>query len=96
LSTSSQIYADGTFSHCTKIFKQLFTAHGYKNVHYVPPSSRFLKLFLDSVTYNAFPNRNGTGTEQERSRNVTGTEQERNRNGTNWSFPLNLSTTLDK
>jgi hypothetical protein len=44
------------FSHCTKIFKQLFTVHGYKNVHYVPPSSRFFKLFLDSVTYNALPN----------------------------------------
>jgi hypothetical protein len=35
--------------HCTNFFKQLFTVHGYKNVHYVPPSSRFFKLFLDSV-----------------------------------------------
>jgi hypothetical protein len=49
LSTSSKIYADGTFSHCTKFFKQLFTVHGHKNVHYVPPSSQFFKLFLDSV-----------------------------------------------
>jgi hypothetical protein len=40
--------------------------------------------------------RNGAGTEQERNRNETGTEQSRNRNGTNWSFPLNLSKTLDK
>jgi hypothetical protein len=49
LSTSSKIYADGTFSHCTKFFKQLFTVHGHKKVHYVPPSSQFFKLFLDSV-----------------------------------------------
>jgi hypothetical protein len=49
LSTSSKIYPDGRFSHCTNFFKQLFTVHGYKNVHYVPPSSLFFKLFLDSV-----------------------------------------------
>jgi hypothetical protein len=49
LSTSSKIYADDTFSHCTKFFKQLFTVHAYKNVHYVPPSLGFFKPFLDSV-----------------------------------------------
>jgi hypothetical protein len=36
LSTSSKIYVDGTFSHCTQFFKQVFTVHGYKNGHYVP------------------------------------------------------------
>jgi hypothetical protein len=41
-------------------------------------------------------NRNKKGTEQEQNRNGTGMEQERDRNGTNWSFPLNLSKTLDK
>jgi hypothetical protein len=29
LSTSSKIYVDGTFLHCTNFFKQLFTVHGY-------------------------------------------------------------------
>jgi hypothetical protein len=36
LSTCSRICVDGTFSYCTKFFKQLFTIHGYKNGHYVP------------------------------------------------------------
>jgi hypothetical protein len=31
LSTTSKIYVDGTFSHCTNFFKQVFTVHGYKN-----------------------------------------------------------------
>jgi hypothetical protein len=51
------------------------------------------KPYLNST---ANVNRNKTGTEQEQYRNGTGTKQERNRNGTNWSFPLNLSKTLDK
>lgn len=36
LCTCDVIYLDGTFTYCTKYFKQLFTLHGYKNGHYVP------------------------------------------------------------
>jgi hypothetical protein len=36
LSTSANIYVDGTFLHCTHFFKQLFIVHGYKIGHYVP------------------------------------------------------------
>lgn len=30
------LYMDGTFSYCTKFFKQLFTIHGFFNGHYIP------------------------------------------------------------
>lgn len=36
LCKSKIIYVDGTFSYCTKFFKQLFSIHGYFNGHYVP------------------------------------------------------------
>lgn len=36
LCDSSIVYMDGTFSYCTKFFKQLFTLHGYFNGHYIP------------------------------------------------------------
>lgn len=36
LSDSKILYMDGTFSYCTKYFKQLFTIHGFLNGHYIP------------------------------------------------------------
>lgn len=36
LCTCETIYVDGTFSYCTRYFKQLFTIHGYKDGHYLP------------------------------------------------------------
>lgn len=36
LTQSETIYLDGTFSYCTKFFKQLVTLHGYINSHYIP------------------------------------------------------------
>lgn len=31
-----EIYVDGTFQYCPKLFYQLFTIHGIKNGHYIP------------------------------------------------------------
>jgi len=36
LCTSKYIYIDGTFSFCTKFFKQMFTIHDHINGHYIP------------------------------------------------------------
>lgn len=36
LSKAKTIFADGTFTYCTKFFYQLFIIHGYYNGHYVP------------------------------------------------------------
>ena len=35
LRTMETVFVDGTFSYCTKFFKQLFTVHGICNGHYV-------------------------------------------------------------
>jgi len=36
LCKSQILYMDGTFSYCTKFFKQFFTIHGFINGHYIP------------------------------------------------------------
>lgn len=36
LCKSEILYMDGTFSYCTKFFKQFFTIHGFFNGHYIP------------------------------------------------------------
>lgn len=36
LTNSETVYLDGTFTYCTKFFKQLVTLHGFINGHYIP------------------------------------------------------------
>jgi hypothetical protein len=58
LRTMETIFVDGTFSYCTKFFKQLFTVHGVRNGHYLQlcyallpdKTTKSYEDFLDKLT----------------------------------------------